>query len=181
MSNKKKNKAPKVYWTDETESAVVEFLELDYEHLSSRLKDYKKERNKNKLYDPTIDDGYIALLNEKIEYSKTKEALIKKEDIFNSKIKKPLHRLVESIIFSFGLFREDVDVKSIHNDCMSHVYEKFYKFNPNTDSKKENREKAQSFSYYGTIAKHYLQNTRKELYISKTTNLHYDDIIININ
>lgn len=118
-------------------------------------------------YDPTIDDGYLAELQSNIDNSTSDRVQLKKELIFRSNIRTPLNKLIENIIFSFKLFRYDVDVKSIHNDCMSHVYEKFYKFDPDQNTK--------SFSYFGTIAKHYLQNKKKDLDSMKSINLNYDD------
>ena len=160
-------KKQKIYWTEDTEAAVKEYLSLDFDHLSSKLDAYLKSQIELGRYDPTIDDGYIAELKQRIEKSSSDKTQAKKEVIFRTRIRTPLNRLIENIIFSFKLFRYDIDVKTLHNDCMSHVYEKFYKFDPDQNTK--------SFSYFGTIAKHYLQNKKKDLDMLKSINLNYDD------
>lgn len=160
-------KKQKIYWTEDTEAAVKEYLSLDFDHLSSKLDLYLKNQVELGKYDPTIDDGYIAELKVRIEKSASDKTQAKKEIIFRTRIRTPLNRLIENIIFSFKLFRYDIDVKTLHNDCMSHVYEKFYKFDPDQNTK--------SFSYFGTIAKHYLQNKKKDLDMLKSINLNYDD------
>lgn len=157
----------KIYWTEETESAVKEYLALDYNHLQGKHDAYIKKRIASGDYDPTIDDGHAAELKANIKKSLGDKVQIKKEKIFRNKIRTPLNRLIENIIFKFKLFRYDIDVKTLHNDCMSHVYEKFYKFDPDQNTK--------SFSYFGTIAKHYLQNKKKDLDALKSVNLNYDD------
>lgn len=160
-------KKQKIYWTEDTEAAVKEYLSLDFDHLTSKLDAYLKSQIELGKYDPTIDDGYMAELKLRIEKSSSDKTQAKKEVIFRTRIRTPLNRLIENIIFSFKLFRYDIDVKTLHNDCMSHVYEKFYKFDPDQNTK--------SFSYFGTIAKHYLQNKKKDLDMLKSINLNYDD------
>ena len=164
---KKVKKKQKIYWTEDTEMAVKEYLALDYDHIASKMDSYLRQQMELDSYDPTIDDGYMAELRSRMEGSVTDENQRRKERIFRGRIRTPLNRLVENIIFSFKLFRYDIDVKTLHNDCMSHVYEKFYKFDPDQNTK--------SFSYFGTIAKHYLQNKKKDLDTMKTINLSYDD------
>ena len=160
-------KKQKIYWTEDTEAAVKEYLSLDFNHLSSKLGAYLKNQRAEGVYDPTIDDGYIEELKARIASSGTDGNQNQKEAIFRARIRVSLNRLIENIIFSFKLFRYDIDVKTLHNDCMSHVYEKFYKFDPDQNTK--------SFSYFGTIAKHYLQNRKKDLDILKSINLNYED------
>ena len=89
-----------------------------------------------------------------------------KDKLFRSRILKPLNKLIENIIFNFKLFRPGVDIKTLHNDCLSFVYGKFANFNPGKNTK--------SFSYFGTVAKHYLQGEKKELDKSIQVNLDYD-------
>lgn len=157
----------KIYWTEETEDAVKEYLALDYNHLQGKYDAYIKRQVASGNYDPTIDDGHAAELQANIKKSLGDKVQLRKEIIFRSKIKTPLNRLIENIIYKYKLFRYDVDVKTIHNECMSHVYEKFYKFDPDQNTK--------SFSYFGTIAKHYLQNRKKSTDAMKSINLNYDD------
>lgn len=93
---------------------------------------------------------------------------IKKEKIFNEKLYRPLNRLIENIIFSFKLFRSDVDVKSLQHDCLSFVITKFDNFDPDKNTK--------AFSFFGTIAKHYLMCEKKEIYKRVKDNLDYDEM-----
>lgn len=160
-------KKQKIYWTEDTEAAIKEFLSLDSKHLQGKYDAYVKAQTESGTHDPTIDDGYAAELQSNIRKSSTEKAKLRKEEIFRSRIRTPLNLLIENIIFNFKLFRHDVGVKTLHNDCMSHVYEKFYKFDPERNTK--------SFSYFGTIAKHYLQNQKKDLDSLKSINLNYDD------
>lgn len=157
----------KIYWSEDTEHAVKQYLAIDHNHLKSKYDSYVKKKRESENYDPTIDDGYAAELQLNINNSLSEDVKLKKEMIFRSHIKVPLNKLIENIIFKFKLFRYDIDVKTLHNDCMSHVFEKFYKFDPDQNTK--------SFSYFGTIAKHYLQNRKKEIDALKSVNLHYED------
>ena len=112
------------------------------------------------------EDVFVSKNQEMVECTSRPEIVKKKEDIFRKKIRKPLSRLIENIIFSFRLFRSGVDVKTLHNDCMSHIIEKMCNFDPEQNTK--------SFSFYGTVAKHYLQNKKKEVDKNIKTNLDYD-------
>lgn len=154
----------KDYWTADTEQAVKEFLNLDIVFLERKLESYLEERGE---LDKTIDDGYVVELEHRIEKAYSPEVQQKKELIFRKRIEKPLYRLVENIIFTYKLFSHDVDVKTLQKLCVTHLYLKFANFDPDKGAK--------SYSYYGTIAKHYLQNRKKDLDSLKSVNLSWDD------
>jgi hypothetical protein len=157
-------KKRKTYWTEDTEKAVIEFLNNDCNYFQVKLEKYFDECKKKKL-EP--DYEYIEQLQEKYEWACGSEIMFKKELIYKKHIHKPLNRLIENIIFNFKLFRPGVDIKTIQSDCLSFVYGKFANFNPDKNAK--------SFSFFGTIAKHYLMGEKKDIDKSQQVNLDYDD------
>lgn len=176
-SNHKSNKVAKKkeYWTTETEEAVKEYLENDFnyyqykidKHIEDVEKSVEKNRKNPKFKVINVDENFILINQSMVDHTSRLEIIRKKEEIFRKKIHKPLTRLVENIIFSFKLFRSGVDIKTLHNDCMSHVIEKFCNFDPEQNTK--------SFSFYGTVAKHYLQNKKKEVDKSTKVILSYEN------
>lgn len=174
--NIKKDKTAKnkEYWTKETEEAVKEYLKNDFNFyqykIDKHIEDVEKsvEKNKTNSRVKIIDKDYdFILINQSmVDHTSRLEIVRKKDEIFRKHIHKPLARLVDNIIFSFKLFRSGVDIKTLHNDCMSHVIEKFCNFDPDQNTK--------SFSFYGTVAKHYLQNKKKEVDKSTKVTLDYE-------
>lgn len=170
---KKVNKK-KEYWTSDTEEAVREYLKNDFnfyqykidKHIEEVEKSIEKNKANSKIKAREIDEDLILINLSMIDHTKRNQIIGLKEEIFRNRIHKPLTRLIENIIFSFKLFRSGVDVKTLHNDCMSHVLEKFCNFDPEQQTK--------SFSFYGTVAKHYLQNRKKEVDKSTRVSLDYD-------
>jgi hypothetical protein len=157
-------KKRKTYWTEDTEKAVVEFLSNDCNFFQVRLEKYLEECKKKKI-DPDFE--YVEELQQKYEWACGSEVMFTKELIYKKHIHKPLNRLVENIIFNFKLFRPGVDIKTTQSDCLSFVYGKFANFNPDKNAK--------SFSFFGTIAKHYLMGEKKDIDKSQQVNLDYDD------
>lgn len=174
-NNKKPESKKKEYWTIETEEAVKEYLKNDFNFYQYKIDKHKEdvfksvEKNKTnprvKIID--LDEDFILINQSMVDYTSRPMIIVKKEEIFRKHIHKPLTRLVENIIFSFKLFRSGVDVKTLHNDCMSHLIEKFCNFDPDQNTK--------SFSFYGTVAKHYLQNKKKEVDKSTKVTLSYEN------
>ena len=171
---KKKVAKKKEYWTSETEEAVKEYLKNDFNfyqykidrHIEDVGKSIEKNRANPRFKVIDLDEDFILINQSMVDYTSRTMVIRKKEEIFRNYIHKPLTRLVENIIFSFKLFRQGVDVKTLHNDCMSHVIEKFCNFDPDQNTK--------SFSFYGTVAKHYLQNKKKEVDKSTKVTLPYE-------
>lgn len=157
-------KKKKTYWNEETELAVVDFLQNDFNYYNVQLEKYLEDCNKKK---KPADEDYVYKLMRLSEETSCDRCVMYKDKVFRDKIQKPLNKLVENIIFNFKLFRPGVDIKTLHNDCLSFVYGKFANFNPVKNTK--------SFSYFGTVAKHYLQGEKKELDKFIQTNLDYDD------
>ena len=156
------DKVVKTYWTDETEDAVIDFLylnELFYDSMIEKeIKDAKEE-------DRLVNKSYCN------DMKKRKEDLLlildreeRREKIFKEKIETALKKLVENILFNYKLFIPDIDIKTQQRDCITFLYTKFTNFNPWENKK--------SFSYYGTVAKHYFQNNRKDYF--KNIKITYD-------
>jgi len=162
------------YWTKETEEAVKDYLSKDFNFYQHKIdkhreevdKSIEKNRTNSRVKRKELDEDFILINESMVDHTKRPEIIREKDRIFRKHIHKPLTRLVENIIFSFRLFRSGVDVKTLHNDCMSHVIEKFCNFDPSKNTK--------SFSFYGTVAKHYLQNKKKEVDKSTRVTLDYN-------
>lgn len=150
-------KRKKEYWTKETEDAVKEYLKNDFNFYQYKIDKHREEveKSKEKKREIALNEDFILINQSMIDHTNRREVIALKEKIFRESIYTPLTILVENIIFSFKLFRAGVDVKTLHNDCMSFILEKFCNFDPDQNTK--------SFSFYGTVAKHYLQNKKKEI------------------
>jgi hypothetical protein len=145
-------KSVKTYWTDDTEAGIIDFLYLNEFFYENRIKEENEEAEKEKR---PINKAYCY------EMEKRREEVLKIEDreylrekIFREKIETPLRKLVENILFNYRLFLPDTDAKTQQKDCFTFLYLKFANFNP--------WRKTKSFSYFGTIAKHYFLGNKKE-------------------
>lgn len=154
----------KTYWTDETEKAVADYLKIDCNYYEVQILKHKESCAKK---GKGFDEDFLLLMEAQFDYTSNPKVLEEKEKIFRESIKTPLNRLVENIIFNFGLFIPGIDVKTVHNDCVGHVYQKFANFELARGKK--------SFSYFGTVAKHYLMGIRKDYDKTSKTNLHYEN------
>jgi hypothetical protein len=154
----------KTYWTDETEDGIIEFLyfnELFYENMITQEIDRaaKEKRQVNKLYCSDMQ-------RRKDEVLLIEDRYFKREKIFRDKIEVPLKKLVENILFNYRLFIPDTDAKTQQKDCFNFLYLKFTNFNP--------WRKTKSFSYFGTIAKHYFLGNKKEFSKNEKIIYNYD-------
>lgn len=157
-------KKKKVYWTEDTEVAVIEYLKNDFNFYNVQIERHIEQCSKKNC---PIDEVLVYKLKGLSEKTSDNSFIALKEKIFRERIQKPLYKLIENIMFNFKLIRPGVDVKTQHNDCLSFVYGKFANFIPSKNTK--------SFSYFGTVAKHYLQNEKKDLDKRIQSNLDYDD------
>jgi len=71
-----------------------------------------------------------------------------KNRIYNDFLKKPLDKMISSIIRRYKLYRKDMDFVEIHVDTHSFLMTKIDKFKPSKEKK--------AYSYFGTICKNYL-------------------------
>ena len=86
-----------------------------------------------------------------------------KEKIFREDIYKPLKKLVENIIFTYKLFRSDVEIRELQEDCMSFLITKMDRYDPSKGTR--------AFAFFGTIAKHYLMGEKKVSYKNIQNNI----------
>lgn len=71
-----------------------------------------------------------------------------KNKIYNEFLKKPLDKMISSIIRRYKLYRKGMDFTEIHVDTHSFLMTKIDKFKPSKEKK--------AYSYFGTICKNYL-------------------------
>jgi len=71
-----------------------------------------------------------------------------RDKIYREKLKDPLNKMVESIIRKYKLYSKSSEFEETHADALSFLMIKFHKFKPDKNKK--------SYSYYGTVCKHYL-------------------------
>lgn len=71
-----------------------------------------------------------------------------KNEIYNEFLKKPLDKMIESIIRRYKLYPKGMDFREIHHDTHSFLITKVDKFRPSRNKK--------AYSYFGTICKNYL-------------------------
>ena len=92
--------------------------------------------------------------------------------IYNEFLRKPLDKMISSIIRRYKLYRKDMDFEEIHVDTHSFLMTKIEKFKPSKEKK--------AYSYFGTICKNYLMGQiikdQKEI----NRKISYEDISSNI-
>ena len=91
-----------------------------------------------------------------------------KNKIYNKALRKPLDKMMSSIIRRYKLYRKDMDFVEIHADTHSFLMTKLDKFKPSKEKK--------AYSYFGTICKNYLMG--QIIKDQKETNrkISYEDI-----
>ena len=96
--------------------------------------------------------------------------------IYNEFLRKPLDKMISSIIRRYKLYRKDMDFEEIHIDTHSFLMTKIDKFKPSKEKK--------AYSYFGTICKNYLmgqiikdqkETNRKISYEDISTSLENDE------
>ena len=102
-----------------------------------------------------------------VEYNKA-STFEEKNKIYNEFLKKPLDKMISSIIRRYKLYRKDMDFTDIHVDTHSFLMTKIDKFKPSREKK--------AYSYFGTICKNYLMG--QIIKDQKETNrkISYEDI-----
>lgn len=98
----------------------------------------------------------------------TAKTFEEKNRIYNDFLKKPLDKMISSIIRRYKLYRKDMDFIEIHIDTHSFLMTKIDKFKPAKEKK--------AYSYFGTICKNYLMG--QIIKDQKETNrkISYEDI-----
>ena len=92
---------------------------------------------------------------------------IERDRIYREKLRDPLNKMVESIIRRYKLYSKSSEFEETHADALSFLMIKFHKFKPSKNKK--------SYSYYGTVCKHYLLGKLIKEDKKMKTSLPYED------
>lgn len=100
------------------------------------------------------------------------DSVEERNKIYNEFLRKPLDKMISSIIRRYKLYRKDMDFEEIHIDTHSFLMTKIDKFKPSKEKK--------AYSYFGTICKNYLMG--QIIKDQKDTNrkISYEDISTNL-
>ena len=88
--------------------------------------------------------------------------------IYNEFLRKPLDKMISSIIRRYKLYRKDMDFEEIHIDTHSFLITKIDKFKPSKEKK--------AYSYFGTICKNYLMGQIIKDQKEMNRKISYEDI-----
>jgi hypothetical protein len=91
-----------------------------------------------------------------------------KNQIYNDYLRKPLDKMISSIIRRYKLYRKDMDFNEIHIDTHSFLMTKIDKFKPAKEKK--------AYSYFGTICKNYLMGQIIKDQKDMNRKISYEDI-----
>jgi len=92
--------------------------------------------------------------------------------IYNEFLRKPLDKMISSIIRRYKLYRKDMDFNDIHVDTHSFLMTKIEKFKPSKEKK--------AYSYFGTICKNYLMGQIIKDQKDINRKISYEDISSNL-
>ena len=121
-------KSVKIYWTDDTEQGIIDFLYLNEFFYENMIKQEIEEAAKQKrIVNKFYCNEMQRRMNEVVEIE---DRIKTREKIFREKIETPLKKLVENILFNYKLFLPGIDIKTQQKDCYTFIYLKFTNFNP---------------------------------------------------
>jgi hypothetical protein len=98
----------------------------------------------------------------------TAESYLEKEKIYNTYLRDPLNKMIESIIRRYKLYRKEMDYDNNHADTHSFLMTKIEKFKPGKGKK--------AYSYFGTICKNYLMGQIQKEQKDINRKVSYEDI-----
>ncbi len=110
--------------------------------------------------DPNTQDGY--------RWTGTTHEDIQRNRIYLKQLKAPLDKMVESIIRRYKLYSKTMEFEDLHADTLGFLHIKFHKFKPAKNKK--------SYSYYGTVVKHYLLGKLIKEDKKMKQNLNFDEV-----
>ena len=96
------------------------------------------------------------------------ETTKERNEIYNEFLKKPIEKMVSSIIRRYKLYRKDMSFDEILNDTHSFLITKSDKFIPDKNKK--------AYSYFGTICKNYLMGQIIKDQKDMNRKISYEDI-----
>ena len=105
----------------------------------------------------SVENANIVVTNE-----------IERNIVFDEWLKAPLDKMVESIIRKYKLYRKGVTFEELHTDTLSFLMTKLHKFEVGRGKK--------AYSYFGTIAKHYILGLLIKDEKHMKQNASYDDM-----
>jgi hypothetical protein len=144
---------------DNSKDITIESLREEYSRIINEEKVDEKYEKTSVYWSGTQERAIVSFISEK--------DLQKKDKIFREDIYKPLKKLVENIIYTYKLFRADVEVRELQEDCMSFLITKMDRY----DASKGTR----AFAFFGTIAKHYLMGEKKVSYKNMQLNINIEE------
>jgi len=149
----------------EKKEITIEYLREEYSRIVNEG-EVEEKYEKNSVYWTVEQERAIAqfIVEKNIE---------QKEKIFREDIYKPLKKLVENIIFTYKLFRSDVEIRELQEDCMSFLITKMDRYDPSKGTR--------AFAFFGTIAKHYLMGEKKVSYKNIQNNISLEGSTAEIN
>ena len=100
------------------------------------------------------------------------ETYEEKNKIYNDFLRKPLDKMISSIIRRYKLYRKNMDFYEIHIDTHSFLMTKIDKFKPAKEKK--------AYSYFGTICKNYLMGQIIKDQKEMNRKISYEDISYDI-
>jgi predicted SprT family Zn-dependent metalloprotease len=98
----------------------------------------------------------------------TANSFEERNKIYNNILKKPIDKMISSIIRTYKLYRKDTEFDEIHNDTHSFLMTKIEKFQPSKEKK--------AYSYFGTICKNYLMGQILKDQKEVNRKISYEDI-----
>ena len=98
----------------------------------------------------------------------TASTYTEKNKIYNQHLRFPLHKMIESIIRRYKLYRLQMEYEDIHADTLSFLITKADKFKPEKGKK--------AYSYFGTICKNYLMGQIMKDTKERNRKISYEDI-----
>lgn len=170
-----------IYLYDTIKKISPDFFEETF--LESHENNLEKDSDENVVTIESLKEEYSRIINEDevgekyekssiywggeqeraiVDFINEKDKL-KRDVIFRKQLYKPLKKLIENIIFTYKLFRVDVEIRELQEDCMSFLITKMDRYDPSKG--------ARAFAFFGTIAKHYLMGEKKISYKNIQTNL----------
>ena len=131
--------------------------------LSGETENKKKRGRKSK------SQNYFDVREERaVRLFLTASTWTEKNEIYNDYLKKPLDKMIESIIRRYKLYRKNMDFEEIHHDTHSFLITKVDKFKPDKNKK--------AYSYFGTICKNYLMGQIIKDQKEQNRKISYEDI-----
>jgi len=119
-----------------------------------------RKRTTNLYFGPDQEKAVVKFL--------TTDDYEERNKIYNTFLKAPLNKMIESIIRRYKLYRKDYTYEDIHSDTLSFLATKMEKFQPSRNKK--------AYSYFGTICKNYLLGQLLKSDKKMKSDLSYEDM-----